>query len=114
MLGYSVSYIMLVLQKVIPEQKKRNSPTKPKLEMPTRKHTQQIGTRTYYVTNLSDRYEKERKGAEGKAVRMRDDMESNGQTDRYEKMQPKRLEVDENLIGARIEQLWYFNENDGS
>ena len=37
-----------------------------------------------------------------------------GQTDRYEKIQLDRPEVNEELIGARIEQLWEFNELDSN
>ena len=37
-----------------------------------------------------------------------------GQTDRYKKIQPDRPEVNEELIGARIEQIWEFSELDGN
>ena len=37
-----------------------------------------------------------------------------GQTDRHEKIQPDRPEVNEELIGARIEKMWEFNELDGN
>ena len=46
--------------------------------------------------------------------KLRDEFEDNGQVDRYEKMQPPRLEVDETLIGARIEQLWEYSETDST
>ena len=35
-----------------------------------------------------------------------------GQTDRYKKIQPDRPEVNEELIGSRIEQMWEFIELD--
>ena len=41
-------------------------------------------------------------------------MEIDGQTGRYEKIQPDRPEVNEELIGARIEQLLEFNQLDGN
>ena len=36
------------------------------------------------------------------------------QTNRYKKIQPDRPEVNEELIGAQIDQLWEFNELDGN
>jgi hypothetical protein len=47
------------------------------------------------------------------AVKMRDDLETQGKTDRYEKLQPPRPDVDENLVGLEIEQLWTMIEEDG-
>ena len=41
-------------------------------------------------------------------------MEMGGQTDRYEKIQPDKPKVTEELIGAQIKQLWEFNELDGN
>ena len=37
-----------------------------------------------------------------------------GISDRYERMQPPRPEVDANLVGLDIEQLWTFVEEDGT
>ena len=37
-----------------------------------------------------------------------------GIADRHEMLQPQRPQVDENLIGVEIEQLWMFVEEDGT
>ena len=42
-----------------------------------------------------------------------DELEEIGNTDRYEKLQPKRPEVDEDLIYYNIEQLWEYKEGGG-
>ena len=82
--------------------------------MPSRKHTQQLGTATSDVALLEKRYDNERKEAEIEAEKLREDWESGGKTDRYEKMQPnKRPEIDESFVGARIEQLWIYKEKTG-
>ena len=41
-------------------------------------------------------------------------MEEQGITDRHERMQPMRPAVNENLVGQDIEQLWMFDEEDGT
>ena len=67
------------------------------------------------MVKLDERYDKERKVSEIEAVALRDEMETSGEVDRYEKIQPEELpEVDESFIGARIEQLWFFKEEDGT
>ena len=45
---------------------------------------------------------------------MRDTLEADGIVDRHERMQPPRPEVEENMIGLEVEQLWIFEEEDGS
>ena len=46
---------------------------------------------------------------------MRNEQEDKGELDRYEKLQPRtRSEVDESLIGVKVEQLWEYTEPDGS
>jgi hypothetical protein len=45
---------------------------------------------------------------------MRDNMEEQWITDWYERMQPMRPEVGENFVGPEIEQLWIFEEEDGT
>ena len=45
---------------------------------------------------------------------MKDTLEADGIVDRHERMQPPRPEVGENLIGFEVEQLWIFEEEDGS
>ena len=45
---------------------------------------------------------------------MRDKLEDEGIIDRHERLQPARLEVDEDLIGAEIEILYSYDKLDGS
>ena len=45
---------------------------------------------------------------------MRDVMETDGVVASYEKRQGAMPDVDETLIGAKIEQLWEFKEEDGT
>ncbi len=47
------------------------------------------------------------------AEKLREQLETEGEIDRYEKLQPSRPEVDEQLIGLEIEQLWIYEEEDG-
>jgi hypothetical protein len=43
---------------------------------------------------------------------LREQLETEATIDRYEKLQPSRPEVDEQLIGQGIEQLWIYEEED--
>lgn len=61
-------------------------------------------TKTVDVVHLEEKDEEEKKLAESGAA-MREELEAAGEIDQYEKMQPERPRVDENLIGARMEQL---------
>jgi hypothetical protein len=64
---------------------------------------------------LDSRYEAEKGETIAKAIKMRDDQEDKGESDRYEKLQPRtRPEVNESLIGVEMEQLWEYTEPDGS
>ena len=85
------------------------------MDLPSRKETKQLGTRTVDVEELDSRYEAEKGETIAKAVQMRDEQEDKGELDRYEKLQPRTMpEVDESLIGVEMEQLWEYTEPDGS
>jgi hypothetical protein len=103
-----------LVEVIIPEQQKREVPDEPKMELPSRKLTPQLGTKTPDVEALEIRYENEKKNAVVEAVRMREELEAQGIADRHEMLQPQRPQVDENLIGVEIEQLWMFVEEDGT
>jgi hypothetical protein len=45
---------------------------------------------------------------------VRESLEADGLADRQEQMQPPRPEINEEIIGLEIEQLWMFEEADGS
>ena len=102
-----------LIEKIIPEQLKQGIPNQPTMELPFRKDTPKLGTKTADVENLEGRYEAERTSAIEAAEKLREQLETDGAIDRYEKLQPSRPEVDEQLIGLEIEQLWIYEEEDG-
>jgi hypothetical protein len=71
---------------IIPEQSSRGIPDMPTLDLPSRKETKQLGTRTVDVEELDSRYEAEKGKTIAKAVQMRDEQEDKGELDRYEKL----------------------------
>ena len=75
------------------------------MSLPSQKKTKQLGTKTSDIEDLDKRFEDEKNSSINQAMKMRDNMEEQGLTDRYERMQPIRPEVDENLVGLQIEQL---------
>ncbi len=99
---------------LIPEQKRRGIPKSPEMDLPSRKFTPQLGTRTADVDRLDERYENVKEKAIEEAVAMRNQLEDEGIIDRHEKLQPARPEVDEDLVGAEIEILYCYDEPDGS
>jgi hypothetical protein len=101
-----------LIDRIIPQQNKRGVPEVPPMSLPSRKITKQLGTKTSDVDELDKRYEQEKESLISEAVKMRDDLEGQGISDRYERMQPPRPEVDANLVGLDIEQLWTFVEED--
>lgn len=103
-----------LIENIIPQQINRGVPDAPTLEVPSRRHTCKLGTQTADVDDLDTRYEAEKESIIAEAVKMRDDLETQGKTDRYEKLQPPRPDVDENLVGLEIEQLWTMIEEDGN
>jgi hypothetical protein len=103
-----------LVEKLIPEQSKRGIPDAATIDLPARKVTPQLGTRTADLDVLDQRYESEKKKAIEEAVAMRNQLENDGIIDRHEKLQPTRPEVDEDLIDAEIEILYSYVEPDGS
>ena len=80
----------------------------------SRKDRYNLGTRTADIGDLDKRRESEKQSVIDGGEKLREEMEEEGEVDRYEKMQPPRPKVDETLIGARIEQLWEYKEKDGT
>ena len=104
-----------LLTVVLPYQKNRKIPNKPAVKPPSRGDRQQLGTQSADVVDLDKRYEKEKDEIERDGKELRETLELEGKVDRYEKMQPKKQPaIDENFIGAEIEQLWDFKEPDGT
>ena len=84
------------------------------MELPPRKRMPQLGTKAADVEELDDRYKNEKDTAIESTIQLRESLESDGLADRHEQMQPPRPEVNEEMIGLEIEQLWMFEETDGS
>ncbi len=77
------------------------------MNLPSHKHTTQLGTQTRDVAQLEEQYEIERDDVFAKAVKIHEQMENDGATDHHEKLQPKvRHAIDEALIGSEIELLY--------
>jgi hypothetical protein len=105
-----------LINKIIPEQanSKRGIPEKPTMNLPSRKETKQLGTRTLDVDDLDKCNDDEKDEVIAGAMKLRETLEEDGKVDRYEKFQPPRPNVDESFVGSRIEQLWIFTEKDGT
>ena len=104
-----------LMDKIIPEQNKRQLPIEPTMNLPSRKHLPQLGTQTLDVAKLEERYESERETAVAEAIKLREQMENEGATDRHERLQPSvSPAVNEDLIGSEIEILYSYKEPDGS
>ena len=69
-----------------------------------------MGTRSKDLDVLENEREENKDYFKITSAELREKMEMDGQTDRYEKIQPDRPEVKKELIGSWIEQLWEFNE----
>ena len=103
-----------LVETIIPEQQKRGIPKVPPVELPSRGIRHQLGTKSKDMDVLDQKYkELENEFVEG-AHELRDELEKDGVVDRHERLQPVRPKVNEDLIDARIEQLWGFEEPDGT
>ena len=104
-----------LVENIIPEQSKHILPSEPTMNLPSLKHTPQLGTQTTDVALLEERYEMERDDAVAKVVKLCKQMENDGATDCHKKMQPKvSPAVDNALIGSEIELLFSCEEPDRS
>ena len=92
----------------------RDIPPEPKVNVPSRGERTQLGTRSKYLDALDNEREANKDDLKITSAEFRETMEMDGQTDRYKKIQTDRPEVYEELIGARIEKMWEFNELDGN
>jgi hypothetical protein len=103
-----------LLHTIIPQQSVRDIPVSPTMDLPSRKVTPWLGQRTADVEMLDQRYEDKKARAIEEAVAMREQLENEGITDKHERLQPTRPDVDEKLIGAELEMLYSYDEPDGS
>ena len=103
-----------LIEKILPEEKSRGVPDVPPVNLPSRAIRCQLGTRSADVDDLEKFREDEKEEIIDGGIKLREKLEDDGIVDRYEKRQGARPDVDENLIGAKIEQLWEFKEKDGT
>jgi hypothetical protein len=95
-----------LVQTLIPEISRRGGiPNSTTMDLPSRKVTTQLGTRTVDLDNLDELHENKKQEAIEEAVAIRNQME---------RLQPARTEVDDDLINAEIEILYSYVEPDGS
>ncbi len=94
-----------LIDRIIPQQNKHGVPEVPAMTLPSHKITNHLGTKTSDIDELDKQYKQEKESLISEAMKMRDDLEGHGISDRYERMQPPRPEVDANLVGLDIEQL---------
>lgn len=114
-IAYSAEYLRdYLIKSIIPEQKKRDVPEVPPVTLPSRAIRCQLGTRSADVDDLEKYRDDERVEIIDGGKKLRDTLEQEGVSDRYEKMQGTKPPVDASLIGARIEQLWNYTEEDGT
>jgi hypothetical protein len=99
---------------ILPEEKKRGLPDKPEMNLPSCKYLPQLGEKTADVDVLEMKYEMEKDKAIEEAIQLREDCDVQGLTDRHEKLQPPRPEVDAKLVDKEMEMLFAYKEPDGS
>ena len=95
---------------VISVEEERDIPPDPKVNLPPRGERTQLGTRSKDLDVLDHEREAKKDDLKITSADLREAMEMDGQTDRYEKIQPDRPELNEELIRVIIEQMWEFNE----
>ena len=95
---------------IIPEQSNWDIPEVPPVDLPSRGDRQQLGTMTADVVALDKKRAGKVKAFRRAGTKLREEMEKDGEKDRYERMQPEKPNVDETLIGSRIEMCWVYTE----
>ena len=100
---------------MIPEQKKRGIPKVPPVKLPSRGDRPRLGTVTKDIIQIDKkRAEKEKEfRAAGKRKREEMEREEAEGAAAASKVQPPRPTINEDFIGARIEQFWEYKENNG-
>jgi hypothetical protein len=103
------------VQTLIPEISRRGGiPNSPTMDLPSRKVTRQLGTRTADLDDLDQLHENKKQEAIEEVVATRNQMEDDRVIDRHEPLQPTPPEVDDDLINAEIKILYSYVEPDGS
>ena len=107
---YSVEFLADKLKSIIKKEKKLTIPNEPPIKTPMRKKLPILGSQIMMVKNLDDNYIREKKKFKGKANNIRKEREKQGIGSIYSELQPKvRPEIDQDLIGRRIDVLFKFD-----
>ena len=107
---YSVEFLADKLKSIIKKEKKLTIPNEPPIKTPMRKKLPILGSQIMMVKNLDENYIREKKKFKGKANNIRKEREKQGIGSIYSELQPKvRPEIDQDLIGRRIDVLFKFD-----
>ena len=92
------------LKLIIKEQKKRDIPSKPMIDLPKRKELPILGNKTKDLKNIDSLNVSKGGSFEDKATEMRDEREAAGIGDRFAAIQPmSRPTINKQLIGKRLD-----------
>ena len=83
------------------------------MKLPSRGDKNRLETKSKFVEELDRRKAAKKKDFIRAAKQMRDNLDDDKVTDRYEKLQGSQRTVDETLLGDRIEILFELTEPDG-
>eukprot|EP00966_Prymnesium_polylepis_P113976 2634354-Prymnesium_polylepis.1 len=104
---------MAHLKKIISEQSRRTIPTKPPVPGLSRKELPTLGTATSDSARLDGKEAASGAAVEAAARAAKADREAKGIGDSYQQRQGSRPDIDEELIGIRIEAVFHYTLPDG-
>ena len=96
-----------LIEKIIPEQRKRKIRMVPSVDLPSRGDRGQLGTRSIDLDNLDAKKKKKESHLIEKAMEIKAGLDTDGN------LQPDMPGVNEDLVGKRIEQAWEYMEPSG-
>ena len=100
----TVDQLKVHLKMIIKEQRKRDIPSKPLVQLPKRKDLPILGTKTIDLTSIEIKSASTHDKFEEQTRCLRDEREINGVGDRYAHIQPmSRPNVDKSLVGKRLD-----------
>ena len=111
--AFSPVELMEHLKKLISEQSKRTIPSKPPVPGLARKELPALGKRTADVAALDAKEAASGSALEAAARATKADREAKGIGDSYQQRQGSKPDLDERLIGKRIEVVFHYTLPDG-
>ena len=100
----TVDQLKVHLKMIIKEQRKRDIPSKPLVQLPKRKDLPILGTKTIDLTSIEIKSASIHDKFEEQTRCLRDEREINGVGDSYAHIQPmSRPNVDKSLVGKRLD-----------